>query len=100
LQSATTTAHPLTSLPQANTDLTTLNIKSSSLDSSSHPVLSFHELAKRDFNFVHGLLIVVILAITAVVFVWWKCRARKIQQGKDMGDEDSKFGMGRMCRVM
>lgn len=100
LRSATTTARPLTSLSQANTDSTNLNVRSPGLDSSSQSVPIFHALAKRDFNFVHGLLIVVILAITAVVFVWWKCRARKIQQGKDMEDGDSKFGMGGMCRVM
>jgi hypothetical protein len=101
LHTDTTTARPHSPLTQIGGDRTSFVVRAANPDNPTQLPAVSRALTKRDgFSFGKMVIIVIILAFTTAFLVFLYIRKRKAQQGKDMGDGDSKFGMRGMCRVM
>lgn len=98
----TTAAHPLSTLLTTITSSAPFDLRAANFEKSDGLSTISPKVAKRDFSFsfVHAAFVVVILTLVVGVMIWCKCKNRKNSQAKDMGDGDSKMGMGGMCVMM
>jgi hypothetical protein len=101
---STTTAHPLSTLLNTITSSASFGLRATNIEESDELSTVYRAVAKRDlsfsFNTMHEAVVVIIVALVVGFVIWCKCAGRKNSQAKDMGDEDSKGGMGGMCVMM
>jgi hypothetical protein len=101
---STTTAHPLSTLLNTITSSASFGLRATNIEESDELSTVYRAVAKRDlsfsFNTMHVAFVVIIVALVVGFVIWCKCAGRKNSQAKDMGDEDSKGGMGGMCVMM
>jgi hypothetical protein len=101
LHTDTTTARPHSPLTQIGGYRASLVVRTANPDIPTQLSAVSRALAKRDgFSFGKMVIVVTILALTTAFLIFLYIRKRKDQQGKNMGDGDSKSGMSGMCRVM
>jgi hypothetical protein len=101
LHTDTTTARPHSPLTQIDGYRASFVVRGANPDIPTQLSAVPRALAKRDgFSFGKMVIVVTILALTTSFLIFLYIRKRKAQQGKNMGDGDSKSGMSGMCRVM
>jgi hypothetical protein len=101
LHTGSATARPHFPFTQVGGGRASLVVRAANPDIPTKLSAVSRALAKRDgFSFGKMVIIVIILAFTTAFLVFLYKRKRKAQQGKDMGDGDSKSGMSGICRVM